>query len=177
MFKCKCPNAKLSDNTLVLSLPDAITPVVWVMDMNSEGTFIIKVENSEDSYYVLQKVSTKGKSEDIAFYKKRSKAIQAMSIITHAMNDTAHFSIFNLFKKVLFIAVILTIFGLGYIFYKPAMSTLTTLWDRPSETQTVGSNEIKPTVAPVIEGKDTSAIGVPMSADDFLKNKTNRLPF
>jgi hypothetical protein len=177
MFKCKCPNAKLSDNTLVLSLPDAITPVVWVMDMNSEGTFIIKVENNEDGYCVLQKISTKGKSEDIAFYKKRSKAINAMSIITHAMDGDHKPSFLNLLKTVFYIAIILTILGLGYIFYKPAISIFTTIWNRPSTTQTVRSPEIKLPTAPVIEQTKPDAVGVPMSADDFLKNKTIESPF
>ena len=145
--------------------------------MNSEGTFIIKVENSEDGYYVLQKISTKGKSEDIAFYKKRSKAINAMSVITHAMDGDTKHSILNFIKTAFYIAIILTILGLGYIFHKPATSFFTTIWNRPSATQTVGSPDTKPSSAPVIEKTNTDAVGIPMSADDFLKNKTNRLPF
>lgn len=175
MFKCKCPDAKLSNNTLALSLPDAITPAVWVMDMANEGTFIIKVEQNEAGYYVLQKISTKGKTEDIAFYNKKSKAIRAMSVITQAIdtNKPSKFSLFSVMKIFMLGVIALTILGLGYILYKPAMSIATSFLNGLSTTQILG----KSSTPPVIEQTNTDAVGVPMSADDFLNNSKNRQPF
>jgi hypothetical protein len=181
MFKCQCPDAKLSNNTLALSLPDAVTPVVWVMDIASEGTFLVKVEKNEGGYYVLQKVSTKGKIEDIAFYHKRAKAIRAMLVITNALdtNVTSKFSLLSLMKIFILSVVTLTIIALGYILYKPAMSITSTLWNGSGATQTLrnSNKKLSQSTVPIIETENPAVMGVPMSADDFLNNAPNRQAF
>ena len=53
MFKnCSSTSSvKKSNNKLVLSLPDAITPVVWVMDLESASHFGIKIEQDGSGLY------------------------------------------------------------------------------------------------------------------------------
>jgi len=88
MFNCcQCPSAKMSDSTLVLSLPNAMTPVVWMIDMTSAGTFVMKVENTDNGLFVLQKISNDGKNvEDIAYYASKKKAVKAMAMVTNVKN-------------------------------------------------------------------------------------------
>ena len=175
MFKCKCPNANLSNNTLVLSLPDAITPVVWVMDVEKEGTFVIKVEK-QDSFFTLQKVTKKGVIEDIAFYKNKKKALRAMTTITNATQSTNAQNRSQRFYKALF--YIFAIGGLGYFLYTPTLSLIGTILSKFSTPSSlVQESSLSKKESSTIEPQDTNAVGVPMSADAFLKNKNTGLPF
>lgn len=175
MCKYKCPSATLSNNTLVLSLPDAITPVVWVMDVEKEGTFVIKVEEQE-GLFALQKVAKKGVIEDIAFYKNKKRALRAMVTITKAtksQNTKARPQ--RPYKDLFFV---LTIGALGYFLYTPTVNFVGTLLANLSTSnQTSQANKAAVQQGPIVEQQDTNAVGVPMSADAFLKNKNTGLPF
>ena len=64
-------SAKLSGNNLVLSLPDAMTPVVWMIDMDKSGSFFMRVDKDDNGLHILQKIEGSGadvKIEDIAYY-------------------------------------------------------------------------------------------------------------
>jgi hypothetical protein len=170
MFKCKCPNATLSDQKLVLSLPDAVTPVVWMMDLSTHGTFVLKVEPADDGLFIVQKISTKGTVEDIAYYTKKSNAVRAMSTLSNAMNGNAANGLWGALK----IGVALVVL-VGVIYY--AITPAQNLWKssvnyRPS-TERVDVTETVPQYAPTpsIETSDPNAVGVPLSADDFLKDQ------
>lgn len=87
---CNCPSAHIATNKLVLSLPDAVTPVMWVIDLNESKTVLLKVEQAENDLYVLQKVNpAKPGAEDIAYYDKKGKAIRALQHANDAISQSS----------------------------------------------------------------------------------------
>jgi len=172
---CQCPTAKISDNTLVLSLPNAMTPVVWMIDMADTGTFVMKVETTDNGLFVLQKISSDGKkTEDIAYYASKKKAVKAMSMITKTIGQKTA-GIMRLLSVVK--NSVLMIASIGFLLF------LMMLYFPSVERMILGSpQQVK---APIVQKEQPStpqvnpnAVGVPMSADDFLKNNTgNTFPF
>ena len=180
MFKnCKCPTANMTDNRLILSLPDAITPVVWVMDINDAGSFVIKVERDANDLYILQKVSINDKkTEDVAYYKDKKSAIRALTTFTRMANGNNKSSnsggfghaIWSILKTLLYIALgLILIVAIAYA----ALFTYTGLTTPSYDGAIVQQQTMQPT-----QETNTDAVGVPMSADDFLNNNGSQaLPF
>lgn len=173
MFNCKCPNAKMSDGKLILSLPNAMTPVVWVMDMDEAGTFLMKVETTDNGLYVLQKISNDGKKiEDVAYYASKSKAIKAMGMIAKATNArlSGIKSLLSWVKSLLFIAACLGVLLFLAMLFFPKIERAVIGSSAQTQQQIQQNAPVAP--APMVE-TNPDAVGVPMSADDFLKKKGN----
>lgn len=87
---CACSSAQISANKLVLSLPDAMTPVMWVIDLDDSKTILLKVQQAEHNTYVLQKINRSGQKdstvEDIAVYDSKGKAIRALNRTNEALS-------------------------------------------------------------------------------------------
>ena len=64
------PKAQLSGNNLVLSLPDAMTPVVWMIDTKTSGSFFARIEEDANGLFILQKIEGTGKEIKIEDYQK-----------------------------------------------------------------------------------------------------------
>ena len=47
------PSAKIVDGILILSLPDALRPVVWQMELSQSRTSALEVREHEDGTYHL----------------------------------------------------------------------------------------------------------------------------
>jgi len=173
---CSKPTAKISKNKLVLSLPDAMTPVVWMMDISDKSSFVLKVDQNENGQFIVQKISLDGKKiEDIAYYASKKKAVRAMTVISKVMEDGSGDKRLN-FWRIMFVisATMAVLLFADYLYFtlsggdgflptpEPQISeTLPT----PQQTQA----QIQPQ-APIVTN-DTDSIGVPMSADDFLKEQ------
>lgn len=78
-------SAKVVDGTLVLSLPDAISPVVWRMDLGTAKSSAIEVRENSDSQYDLVLKTPKADAHVIATYLFKIKATHALMAITKAM--------------------------------------------------------------------------------------------
>jgi hypothetical protein len=170
------PHAKISENRLVFSLPDAMTPVVWVMDLKDEGTFILRVEQNDAGLYILQKISRDGKKiEDIAYYAQEKKAKKSMVILTEAIGknkvNNPLSRAWGIFKTLLFVAGILAIL---YIII--ALNFNRILNFIGGEPESVAVQQSRDQQEPLVSS-DPNAVGVPMSADDFFDTPQNFLPF
>ena len=78
-------SAKVTSGMLVLSLPDAVTPVVWRMDLSVAKSSAIEVRETEDQKYELVLKTPKADAHKIATYEFKVKATQALMAITKAM--------------------------------------------------------------------------------------------
>lgn len=85
-------SAKVNAGTLVLSLPDAITPVVWRMDLSTAKSSAIEVRENEDGFYDLVLKTPKADAHNIAVYEFKIKATQALMAVTKAMSKCEYYS-------------------------------------------------------------------------------------
>lgn len=82
-------SAKVVDGTLILSLPDAISPVVWRMELGHAKSSAIEVREQDNGTFMLTLKTPKGDINDIAPYDSRAKAVTALVAISRAM-EHAH---------------------------------------------------------------------------------------
>ncbi len=82
------PSAKVIDGILVLSLPDAVTPVVWKMDFGATKASAIEVRAGNNDNHDLVLKTPKADAYTIASYDKASLATRALMAITTAMNNS-----------------------------------------------------------------------------------------
>ncbi len=182
------PSAKVTDGRLVLSLPDAETPAVWIMDLNDAATSVMRLENDKQGFYVIKKHSGKAVAETVAVYRDRKAGERALVKATHALEKARELGLrkaldgrpviirpasrlaraFNVF---LFIWFVLHITGGDTMLYKIFFTSR--LDDRAAaigaiERAQEEAQQPQQQAAPAapVTAKTT---GVPMSADDFLK--------
>ena len=79
-------SAKVVDGTLVISMPDAISPVVWRMDFGHAKSSAIEVRDN-DGHYVLVLKTPKGDVNDIAPFDSKAKAVNALMAVSRAMEQ------------------------------------------------------------------------------------------
>ena len=171
MFTSSKPTAKILDKRLVLSLPDAVTPVTWMMDLKEEGTFILKIDQNENGFFVLQKISKEGKkTEDIAYYAKQNDAKRAMNLMTQVSGQkvtTPASLIWRIIRTLVFVVAL--VFVCAVLYFNRDI-----FFGMEIQQQAVNTAQQRPNV---VVSEDPNAVGVPMSADDFLNQPSNRLPF
>lgn len=86
-------SASVVDGKLILSLPDAYTPVVWQMDLEQARSSALEVrEDSKSSRFILSLKTQNSEITDIASYEERSSAVQALMATSRAL-ENAHGSI------------------------------------------------------------------------------------
>jgi hypothetical protein len=166
------PTARLSGSQLVLSLPDAMTPVVWMMNTHETGSFFMRVEQDDNGLFILQKVSGTGKTttiEDVAYYSDKSKAVIAMNKIGTVLdqqtnNNSSKGTVIKTFilTGLLFTALFFTLIyavGRGWILTNPNISV-------------AQLNQQQQQQAPIVSD-NPNAVGVPMSADEYLGQGNN----
>lgn len=171
-------SASVVDGTLIISLPQALTPVVWRMELGHVRASALEVRKQDNGTHVLTLKTPKGDVYDIAPFDTRGKAVQALMSVSRAMeqahgqmraavsgstaNDatgtvpaTQAATPQETAKGRFITGIIGTVLLLGLI----AIFLNTTGPDQAS----VGSNNNTAAPAP--------ATGVPLSADDFLNNR------
>lgn len=183
------PSAKVADGRLILSLPDAETPVVWVMDLPETGATVLRLETDKQGFYVLRRHGSKAAAETVAVYRDRKAASRALMKATRALEKAREVrSISGPNGRPIIIrpaskwSRVITVFlGIWFVCYLSG-------FDRPIlrfllspfyGQQTVSAQQLQPQqpldqqqpAAPQ-SGKPPEA-GTPMSADDFLRNQHN----
>lgn len=78
------PSASVVDNTLILSLPDAVTPVVWRLDLGQTKASALEVREKEGLYMLILK-TPRGDVNEIAPYDNKQDAVRALMAVGHAM--------------------------------------------------------------------------------------------
>lgn len=168
--------AKIVDNTLVLSLPGAKSPVVWRMDLSEIKSAAFEVQQEEDLYLLMMK-TPKGAAQKIAPFETRDGAMKALMATSTAMgqasqratvsvpaNDGIPLAIAAPPRKngkgsQILMGIIGIILLLGFLF------TMTQMGPRTSSSLGDGSSSL------AAAGTGTAPGGVPVSADDFLRNR------
>ena len=79
-------SAKVVDGTLVISMPDAISPVVWRMDFGHAKSSAIEVRDN-DGHYLLVLKTPKGDVNEIAPFDSKAKAVNALMAVSRAMEQ------------------------------------------------------------------------------------------
>lgn len=79
-------SAKVVDGNLILSLPDAINPVVWRMELGSVKASALEIKPSADgATFSLSLKTPKGEVYDIAPYASRDLALRALMRVSSAL--------------------------------------------------------------------------------------------
>ena len=174
-------SARVVEGKLILSLPDAITPVVWQMDLAQAKASALEVlHNEEKNQHSLSLKNPKGEKVEVAVFSERSHAVEGLMAASGALENahgqirvgnnaesepqpTAHKTPPHAKPKNArgkWMSVILALVVLFILF---------TIWSsvipRPIATGSVNSASTSSSINP----QDSS--GVPVSADDFLRGQ------
>ncbi len=85
LFDQYAPSAKVVDGMLILSLLDAIQPVVWQMELGQSKSSALEVRPKDDGTFGLYLKTPRADVQEIAPYATKEKAIRALSAVTRAM--------------------------------------------------------------------------------------------
>jgi hypothetical protein len=77
-------SAQVVDGNLILTLPDAINPVIWRMELGNVRTSALEVR-ANDNHYLLALKTPKGDVHDIAPFESRESAIHALMQVSKAL--------------------------------------------------------------------------------------------
>lgn len=170
-------SASVVDGTLILSLPDALSPVVWRLELTNAKASALEVREGDGGVFRLMLKTPRGDVNDIADFSSRGRAVAALMAVSRAMekshgqiypaaNDTepynpAHLPVAPKRNKgkgakkgglLGVLAAIVVIVGLSIMLINMS----------PPRFKTSASSPAAESSAPS---------GVPVSADDFLKNR------
>lgn len=82
--------ASIVDGKLILSLPHALTPVVWQMDLAQAKASALEVrDNKDEGSSALVLKTARGETTEIAPFEKKSDAIDALMAVSRAL-ESAH---------------------------------------------------------------------------------------
>ena len=168
IFGLPYPSASVETGKFVISLPDAMTPVVWMMDISSISDFLFKVDETSDGLYVLQKIVANGNKaeiEDIAYYSKRVNAIRALNAAHKGMSQGK-----DCCAKGSGIGSFLGTFIKWFVLVCLALSFITVMVTFVMSAMSGNSEEIilQEQEAAIKSPPASGNLGVPQSADDFL---------
>lgn len=165
------PEASVVDGKLILSLPGARTPIVWQMDLAQAKASALEVADGADTT-TLRLRNPKGDIVEIANFENRADAISGLMAASRALKN-AHGHIRPLASESGGVAMAapavkrraapgrwaMAIFGVLILF------VLIGMWGSmlPRTPGMAGA----PTAAP----QAGNPAGVPLSADDFLRNR------
>ena len=82
-------SARVVDGKLILSYPDAITPVVWQMDLSTARASALEVRENEKGHFIVTLKTMKGESADIAPFETKEAAVDALMAASRAL-ENAH---------------------------------------------------------------------------------------
>lgn len=79
-------SAKVVNDTLILSLPDAKSPIVWRMELGSIKAAAFELQQKDSDYMLVMK-TPKGEPQQIAPFDSRAKALKALMSASQAMEQ------------------------------------------------------------------------------------------
>jgi hypothetical protein len=77
--------AKVIDGILILSLPDAVSPVVWQMELGQSKSSALEIRDGGNGQFILTLKTPRQDVLDIATYANRDLAIKALLVTTAAL--------------------------------------------------------------------------------------------
>jgi hypothetical protein len=78
-------SARVVDGKLILSYPDAITPVVWQMDLAQARASALEVRENDKGHFVLTLKTIKGESAEVAPFETKAAAVDALMAAGRAL--------------------------------------------------------------------------------------------
>lgn len=89
MFACKQKpvqtNAHVVDGKLILSFPEALTPIVWQIDLSDAKSSSFEVIEEDGQFKLVTKKQGAQKKETIAPFADKETAVQALMATSHAL--------------------------------------------------------------------------------------------
>ena len=80
-------SARVIDGTLIISLPQAMTPVVWRMELGHVRASALEVRKQEGGTFMLTLKTPKGDISDIGLFDNRGRAVEALMAVSRAMEQ------------------------------------------------------------------------------------------
>lgn len=80
-------SARVVDGTLILSLPDALSPVVWRLELTNAKASALEVREGDGGIYRLMLKTPRGDVNDIAGFENRGRAVAALMAVSRAMEQ------------------------------------------------------------------------------------------
>jgi hypothetical protein len=172
-------SASVVDGTLIISLPNAISPVVWRLDLGQARASALEVRAHEDGTYTLLLKTPRGDVNDIAKFDAKAQAVSALMAVSGAMKQ-AHGQVKSVANDSSAHSANLPVpvkatskpgrSGKNFIAPLIALSLIILLLVAIMNMGPV------PNVQPGLPGDMAASqapteSGVPLSADDFLKNQ------
>ncbi len=176
-------SVKIVDGKLILSLPDAQTPVVWQMDLEhaQSSAFTVQEDKKAKNFSLVLK-ATDGKTEEIAPFETKEDAVailmETSNVLQNAHGQIKPISVVsNAGVAAAPVAVAAKEEGsdkLGALLAVALIVVLVVIWTvsssgpsatAPSGAQSASADSLSGNVDP------RQSSGVPVSADDFLSNR------
>ena len=83
-------SARVVDGKLILSLPDALAPVVWQMDLGEAKASALEVKHDEDNArFVLVLKTPRGEKVEVAAFDKRADALEGLMAASAALENAS----------------------------------------------------------------------------------------
>ena len=79
--------AKIVDGILVISLPDAINPIVWQMELGQSKASALEVRAGADGTHILTLKTPRQDVQDIAAFTNRDQAVKALMTVSSALEN------------------------------------------------------------------------------------------
>jgi hypothetical protein len=163
------PSAKILDGILILTLPDALRPIVWQMELGQTKSSAMEVREQQDGTFVLTLKTARQDVFDIAPYATRDGAVRALIAVSKAM-EGAHGHLRAGAANTNFLPAVIpqtepgrlkmTRIAVGLVLVLGLMFFLTRMDGAP------GPSGLNPAAGEAAASSDVT--GEPLSADDYL---------
>lgn len=80
-------SAKVVDGNIIISLPDAVNPIVWRMELGSVKASAMEVRSHADGTFMLALKTPKGEAHDIAPFAQKELAVRALMRVSAALQS------------------------------------------------------------------------------------------
>ena len=81
-------SARVVDGSLILSLPDALSPVVWRMDLGEVKSSALEVRETPEGSFVLALKTPRADVHNIAPFASRALALKALMAVSEALEHS-----------------------------------------------------------------------------------------
>lgn len=168
--------ARVVDGKLILSYPDALNPVVWQMDLTQAKASAMEVRDNKGTFMLTLKTA-KGETTDIAPFTTKEEAVDALMVAARAL-ENAHGQIRPVANGTNVEQLPVEKNGkgrwagatLGIIMIVILIGIWGSLTPRPAANG--GSAPVGSNPAMTMGGSAGDENGVPLSADEFLRKRT-----
>lgn len=193
MFNNTNPNrstASVVDGTLILTLPEALRPCVWQMQLGQTKSSALEVRDQEDGSYLLVLKTPRSEFLEIAPFAHKARAVDALMAVSRAMerahgqlqayNPATQYPMPAVIPQRSAIARFFRVIGFCLLFLVAAALLLGGfLWltrDKTGSSTAVapveqGDNGLQQMSVPPASAPEPIPGGEPVSAEDFLNNQ------